>query len=216
MSINPFIIVTRARARTRAGTEDRAPRSSRRCPPSEGPARDRSPKRHSPSCRQRRGPRPPLRLQGFRPFRRALDDDDLGNPRRTGFPPGRRVVRRRGRVSRRLLHRRHLHTGGADKWRRLLGRGVLRILRRSCRGEGAVRDRGAADPRHPAQLRSRRGDADGPLRGQVPRPGSRRARARRTRSRFSAGALRAGLPASEGRWGSDRSPMQARWQASSP
>ena len=74
-----------------------------------------------------------------------------------------------GGRARSRLHRGDLHAGRTHQRRRVVGRGVHRVLRRRGRGDGEARCRGAADARHPAQLRARRGAGDGALLDQVPR-----------------------------------------------
>ena len=96
----------------------------------------------------------------------------------------------RGRVLWLRLYRGHLHACPRTG-RRLVGRGVRRLLRRCPTGRGRNRRGRAPDARHPAGLSDRGCDHDRGYRGAVPRPWGRRCRAGRARSRVSARAVRA-------------------------
>ena len=104
-----------------------------------------------------------------------------------------------GRRARRGLHRRHLHARRTRARRRVVGRGLHRLLRRRRRSARDHGRRGEADARHPAGLRRRVGVGNGALLGQVPRPGRGRARTRGPRDRLSARTVRTRVPYRQGR-----------------
>ena len=110
-----------------------------------------------------------LRVPRLRPLHRALDHDHARDPHRGRLPRGRGRLRTRGRRARRGLPGGDLHAGRAGADRRVVGRGVHRLLRRCRRGRGRDRRDRAPHPRHPARLPARGRARDRALRGEVRR-----------------------------------------------
>ena len=140
-----------------------------------------------------------LRVPRLRPLHRALDHDHARDPHRGRLPRGGRRLRPRGRGARRRVPGGDLHAGRAGADRRVVGRGVHRLLRRRGRGRGGDRRDRAPHARHPARLPARGRARDRALRGEVRRARRGGPRARRAGGAAPTRAVRRGVPRREGR-----------------